>query len=362
MPTAKKTDHTLRCLLSAERVETDLGIIRGCTVAKSGVVATGKVVLLDKAGMITQDEELCAKRLPVYTDEKTLSTLMAAASAAGPRVKTREDHDDSIGARAGFADAFKLAGDRVVADIHLFASYRNRDVVLDTANATPDEIGLSIDMKPVFEIAGDKAMMRIEKLYAVDIVDEGAITPGGLLLSAGVDTEEKERATEKNSANTTTDMPPTNEEIMNALGNLTKTVGECMAQMSKLAAPAAPAGDGDELKAQLKAVREDLGKLTASAKETAGQLASIKKERALLGFRGTPGERAQLAASGTAEDIEQLNAKKKDYLTLVREYAAANKCLLSAAHGAVQKTDEGRAAYRLHLSARGVTGRETMAA
>src|SRR5882724_9044991 len=83
------------------------GSIRGATVAKAGVEAIGKFVYLDVNGQVTRNAGQACKKLPVYTDAKMLDTLMAAAQDAGGRVKVRSDHDDSISARAGFADNFR---------------------------------------------------------------------------------------------------------------------------------------------------------------------------------------------------------------------------------------------------------------
>ena len=356
-------NHTLRQHLRASRVDAAAGVIYGATVAKAGVQATGKTLFLDSKGAITRDEKLAARKLPVFTDDKTLDTLMAAAAGAGPRVKVREDHDDSLGARAGYASAFvKTTDGRVTTDLRLFQEYRNRALVLETATETPSEIGLSIDFRPSFEIVGDKALMRVEELYAVDIVDEGAITPGGLLLSAGVDTTGK-KETQNGKPEPTAQMP-TNEEIMAALKELAGNVGACMAAVSKLTAAPAPAAPTDAM-AAFKDVTEKLSlqvtQMNDQLKVVIADNAKLKKERALLGFRGTPSERAAAAAAPGAEDIERMAANRKDYLALVREHREKTKCSAAAAHSAVQKTEEGAAAYALHLSARGVV-RENMAA
>lgn len=362
-----KATHHLACLLAAGKVDKAHGVITGCTVAMSGVQATGKVVLLDKNGAVTRDEKLGVKKLPVFTDGETLTTLMAAAAAAGKRVKTREDHDDSIGARAGFASEFLLTDDgRVTADIHLFESYRNRDVVMDTAEATPDKIGLSIDMDPRFDVVDGRAMMRIIKLHAVDIVDEGAITPRGLLFSAGVDSpENSDPSNPSNQPNTPMPDPkpgPTNEEILTSLGALTKTVGEMMAQMTALQKGASTATDAAATAsaAEMKALRDVSEKLSLAVTAQGDQLkiivtdnAKMKRERALLGFNGTPSELAKLG-SATAEEIEKVTTERKTYLQLVADHAVSMKCAKSAAHAAVQRTTEGKAAYELHLASKGI--------
>lgn len=179
---AQRSDERTRYQLRAEKIDVANNVIRAATVAVAGVRATGKTVMLDKSGGRTLDEKLCARRLPIFTDEKTLETLMAAAAASdGKRVKCREDHVDAVGARAGFANNFKRVGDRVVADVTLFESYANRAIVLETAERAPQQIGLSMDFEPDFEILGDRALIRVRSLSAVDIVDAGAVTPNGLL-------------------------------------------------------------------------------------------------------------------------------------------------------------------------------------
>lgn len=366
MATKNKTQvvedaHDLRCTLSAGAVD-DIGVIRGATVAKANVVALGKFVLLDKAGAITRDPKQGVKKLPIYTDEKTLTTLMGAVQDVGGKLKVREDHDDSIGARAGFADAFALAANgTVTADIHLFDSYRNRSVVIETANKTPDKIGLSIDFVPQYELVGDKALMRIASIEAVDIVDAGAITPDGMFLSAGVDSAARLQA-RKNSQ---PDLTMTPEEIMSAVTKavapFAAAVEECKAALAKLTVtPQAPAADG-AMKAEIEALKLSVANADKLAKDATAATAQLKKDRALLGFRGTVADKASLA-SKTAEEIEQLNATAKDYLTLVAERAESAKCSRTDAHIYVQRNN--RDVYAAHLKAKGVydPSRDKMAA
>lgn len=355
--TKRRNSYSLSLQLKAGSVDAPRGVLLGCTVAKAGVQAQGKLVFLDKAGKITFDEKLAVRKLPVFTDEKMLQTLMTAAAAAGSKVKAREDHDDSIGARAGFFDTFKLEGDRVVADMHLFSSYRNRDVVLETAAQTPEEIGLSIDFIPEFEILADRALMRCKKLIAVDIVDEGAITPGGLFLSAGVDSDANLQTASAELEKQTT-MPPTIEELSNQLSALAKTVGECVTAMSKLSTPAAP----KEITDGLAAIRAEQEKLSLSVKEQGEKLAAVtadnlrlKKTASVLGVRviTNAAERATLA-SGSAEEIEKIGAStgEKTYDELVTERVNAEKCKRSEAHLFVMKAHPE--AYRMHLKAKGI--------
>jgi hypothetical protein len=335
--------HRLRGQLSAESIDVANGIIRGATVAKAGVQATGKFYTAPDG-----------REYPVFTDETTLSTLLAAAQDAGKRIKVREDHLDEPGARAGYSFEFKHTDDgRVIADIQLFKSYENRSLMLETAIETPEEIGLSIDFLPSFEVRDGKAYLRVDELNAVDIVDEGAITPGGLFLSAGVDTTTKVEPTRAK-------MPsPTSEELMSAIGTLTETVGKLATSLSETQAAVTklstvkpeekPADKSAETAGAVKELSEKFSALQA-------QLVQFKREKALLGFRGSSEERAQLATA-QPEEIEAAAAKKKTYLQLVAErtsveLAANNPKPKTAAHDYVRRNHY--AEYEAHLSGKGV--------
>lgn len=334
-----EASHDLACKFAAEAIDTAHGIIRGCTVAKSGVQATGKFYVAPDG-----------KEYPVFTDAKTLDTLMTAAKAAGKRVKVREDHVDEVGSRAGYADEFRLTDDgRVTADIHLFKTYKHREVVLETSLETPEEIGLSIDFTSSFELSEGRALMRVDELHAVDIVDEGAITPDGLLLSAGVDTTRKVETGKTLPPETMA--APTSEELMSAISTLTTTVGalaksvsENQAALAKLTA--APATD-PKVEEALKAANEAKEQLAAQKQE----IVQMKREKALLGFRGSSEERAKLATA-QPEEIEKAASEKKDYLSLVAARVEAVKCKKSEAHVWVMKNHKDE--YAAHLAGKGV--------
>jgi len=184
-------NHDLRLVLAASTVDEKAGLISGATVAKSGVPAIGKFVFLKRDGTLTADAEAddVVEKLQVVTDDKTLDTLLAAIKDAGGRLKVRVDHDDSIGARVGYAEHFRRDGDRVSCDISAFDASPHRALVLETAKKDGANVGLSCDLTPTFEVIGGRAVMRVKAIKAVDIVDRGAITPDGLFLSARVDNE-----------------------------------------------------------------------------------------------------------------------------------------------------------------------------
>lgn len=348
------TAHNLLLRLAVNRVDREGGVIYGATVAKAGVPALGKIVLLDGAGNITRDPKLAKSRIPVFTDDKTLETLLAAVKLAGPKFKVREDHDDKLEARIGFSTNFKREGDRVAADLTVFKAYRNRELLFETAAETPDLIGLSIDAFLDFEIVGTgderRALMRVLELDAVDIVDAGAITPGGLLFRRGVDNPAED---DKPEIQPPSQMAaPTNEEIMAALSKmgegitaLAKTVADQGACLAKLSAPPAPADE--KMKADLDGLKTQLAALVTSH-------AAMRREKLLLGFRGSDAERSKLAAA-PLDELEKTIAGQKDYLTLVSDARTANAKLSAAdAHEQVRKTPEGKEAYGRHLLSKGV--------
>lgn len=168
---------------SVDSIDADNGKLMGVTVCEVGV-ATGHFCFVDRENKIMgvggYDDmpEGAARRLPLCADDKTLLSVVAAAG--NKRVKTREDHDDSIAARAGYSSNFRIVGDKVVCDLSIFDAYANRALFVETAQNTPELIGLSGDFRFEAEVIGDGAFMRVGRIDAVDIVDKGALTHAGL--------------------------------------------------------------------------------------------------------------------------------------------------------------------------------------
>ena len=167
-------------------IDPQTGVLRGVTVAEIGT-ATGHFAYLDSTGKIMGVGGIAdagnfagsSKRIPLCMDAASLETVVAAGKAAG-RVKAREDHDDSVGARAGYVSNFRMENGKAVCDATVFDAYRNRGVFMETAAETPELIGLSGDFKFNAEVVGNCAVMRVSKIDAVDIVDRGALTHAGL--------------------------------------------------------------------------------------------------------------------------------------------------------------------------------------
>lgn len=196
---SKPFEFTLQFSAGLGQIDEPAGTLIGVTVAEVGP-ATGHFAYVDKANKVlgvggSSDAEqfpTADRRLQLAMDEQSLMTVIAAAKNS-KRVKTREDHDDSVGSRAGFAENFRMKDGKVVCDQTIFQNYANRGVFFDTAQQTPELIGLSGDFKFTAEVKGDAALMRVTRIDAVDIVDKGALTHAGLFsVKPQVDTPSKE--------------------------------------------------------------------------------------------------------------------------------------------------------------------------
>jgi len=70
--------------------------------------------------------------------------------------------------RLGCIDTFSLEGNKVVGTLRLLRASKLRDAILESAETTPDLLGLSLDFEPVYEVRGDRALLRIVSVGAVD--------------------------------------------------------------------------------------------------------------------------------------------------------------------------------------------------
>lgn len=365
-------EQNFRTRFSAIAIDETAGIVRGCTAAQAGVQAAGKFVLLDKTGALTRDPLKAVRKLPVYTDEKSLETLLLAVEKAGGILKVRSDHDDTIAARAGTAQNWRLVEDgevkRVAVDLHLLKAYRDREIFLETAKTAPALVGLSIDFLPVYEILPDRALMRVAEVNAVDIVDEGAITRDGLFLSRKVDKRAKfaKAPSETQNHPPMADKPeskePTLSEVLNQVSALAAGVKSCMdglaAMQAKLAAaPASPEEKKKEevpaeMSAGLKQLNETLAAAKAERDALAADRAKFAQERTALGLKGAPASAAETEAEKLAAEKAKQEGEKT-YLQLVDEAKASGKFKKgSEAHTFVMKAHPEK--YAAHLRAQGI--------
>lgn len=189
--------RTMPATGAAPRVDREAGVIRGAS-ATQAVEALGHGVMLDA---------------------KTLKQVADLGNAAGGKgLKVRFTHpgmcSDGLGTMVGHATNFRVEGDRVPCDIALDPSSKTSprgdqyNYVLDMAERNPTDFGLSIVFsgspvfvledgseveaiwscgkyqKPKNAVGGDLPLARVDKLYAVDFVDEPAANRDGLFASA----------------------------------------------------------------------------------------------------------------------------------------------------------------------------------
>lgn len=199
-------------------VDTETGILESVTVAEVGA-ATGHFACLDKAGNVigVDDPDIpgTARRIPLMMDAKGIEMVVRAGNEAN-RIKAREDHDDSIGARAGFVNNFRVVDGKAVCDLTTLDNYRHRALFLEAAQKTPEMIGLSGEFRFVVEVIGGEAFMRVGGVDAVDIVDTGALTHAGLFRAL------KPRASVDRSGKTKSRAAKPNKQTFSAMADAPK--------------------------------------------------------------------------------------------------------------------------------------------
>lgn len=379
-------EFTLQFSRGIGAIDSAKGILRGVTVAEVGQ-ATGHFAFLDKSGRIVgvggsgdaASFQGAVRRVQLAMDEESLATVVAAAKLT-PRVKTREDHDDSIGSRAGFAENFRLLDGKVVCDQTIFESYRNRAVLFETAAQTPELIGLSGDFKFVAEVVGDQAMMRVTRVDAVDIVDQGALTHAGLFSvkkGAAVDIDGNAKATpELHSAMAKEkDEAPDIKAFKQMCADLaayraknaasTAEIDECLKAFAEPAAKEEPAKTDtpvtpevkaslkQELTSELSAVftaklNEAIATVKTEAEKAAkAEVVEFKKQMSALGLK--TGEAPAVGADGAAKGKEG-GEKPTDFLSLKASVAKERNVKPSeAARLVMQENPEAYRAYQIKL-------------
>lgn len=139
----------------------------------------------------------------VHIDDESLRQIVQLASQGsdnGP-IRVRMDHpegekgiDNPIGKTLGSAKNFRLDGDVVRADIHLFSATAapHGAQLLALATEAPEHLGASLVFKEKKQ-AGTNPAVRFSQIFAVDFVDFPAASPNGLF-SAGTNTKGKPMA------------------------------------------------------------------------------------------------------------------------------------------------------------------------
>lgn len=383
-------EFTLQFAAGVGQIDPAAGKLRGVTVAEVGA-AVGHFAYLDAAGKVVgvggiadaRDFPTAKRSVPLAMDAASLATVVAAAKPIA-RVKTREDHDDAIRSRAGYAENFRIEAGKAVCDLTILDAYANRAIFLETAQKTPELIGLSGDFKFTAEIVGDQALMRVTRVDAVDIVDRGAVTHHGLFSvksqpASGVDTPGSEKSARMAAAPNTADdeMAAPDWEAFKALcagvaayqakhAECAAVIKECMSAIQPVPVPTppgalAPANATNTMtaEAQLALKKEITTELSTSlaaivATETAKavQAASVefRKELSALGLK--PAVVPAPAAPATPATPELPADAPKTFLELKASIAKERK--VSPAKAAEAAMRENPAFYAAHLRSKGI--------
>ncbi len=364
-------------------VDPSTGVLRGVTVAEVGD-AIGHFAFVDAAGKVVgigslddaKDFPAAKRRLPLAMDEISLDTVVAASLRA-KRVKTREDHDDSIQSRAGFSESFRREGTKVVCDLNLLDAYINRAVFLETAQKTPELIGLSGDFKFTAEVNGDRALMRVTRVDAVDIVDKGALTHAGLFAVRRVDSGSNSKSATFMAKKTDGDgndgdqMPDLDafKTMCDAIASYRakhadagKAIDDAMSAIKPVPtptpkdapAPAKPdntmtAADTAKMKAELTS-ELTVALAAETAKAVTAGLVEFRKEMSALGLK--PAAVPTPSPTVTTDPAKATTSTTETFLSLKAKVAGEKKISASAAGQLVMR--EKPELYAAHLREKGI--------
>ena len=139
-------------------VDADAGVIRGVSVISVGE----------------------AKGHGLQIDQTTLEQVKACAETYANGLKVKMSHAGDAGDIVGFLSAFRIEGDKLLADLTLLKSSRFREYVLELATTIPDTFGLSIAFSGPVEAQGKTRLARCSEIYSADLVSEPAANPTGL--------------------------------------------------------------------------------------------------------------------------------------------------------------------------------------
>ncbi len=394
----KPFEFTLQFGAGVGKVDVARGVLYGVTVAEVGD-ATGHFAYVDPKGRVlgvggagdAENFPPTSRRLQLAMDDQSLASVVVAGQQS-KRFKTREDHNDAIEARAGHSQSFRMEDGKVVCDVDILDAYSNRALFLEIAESTPELIGLSGDFKFTAEVKGDKAMMRVTRIDAVDIVDKGALTHAGLfsVKCAKVDTPQEPNPEHTMAAATRPDLKAFKQLCKEVAAWRASSVeddmaiDECMASIAPVSVPTPPGAPApvtgkpsnpdasvkdpeanfSELKTELAAMfKASLAEATTKIKADAdAAVLEMRKQFSALGMKpvagATPSAEDLAKAEKEAEELRikaaagTPGAKPKDFLSLKASIAKERNIKPSEAAHCIMR--EQPAVYGEYLTSLGV--------
>jgi hypothetical protein len=229
-----------------------------------------------------------AKGHGLQIDRTTLEQVQACAKSYQNGLKVKMSHGGDAGDIVGFLSAFRIEGDKLLADLTLLKSSRFRDYVIELASTIPDTFGLSIAFSGPVETKDKTRFARCAEIYSADLVSEPAANPTGLFEAKPAPASSDKPDENKNKTTITM-------EQKEQLAALQATIDALSARLARLETPAKP---------------EDL---TAKFEQVA-ELAAEKTFKAFAAKFGTP------AAAPSAEATPPAPVAAKTFEVLVREH------------------------------------------
>lgn len=118
----------------------------------------------------------------LHIDKKTLDQVLAVAlsHSGGIKVKLNHSKEARVENSCGVLKNFRLDGNKVRADLHLFKSDANFSKILELAQTISEDFGLSVVFAGVHEKNSSSLLARCTEIYSTDLVDRPAANPDGL--------------------------------------------------------------------------------------------------------------------------------------------------------------------------------------
>lgn len=265
-------NHTRFELRSHEfaAVDAEAGVIRGVSVISMGA----------------------AKGHGLQIDRTTLEQVKACAETYAKGLKVKMSHAGDVGDIVGFLSAFRIEGDKLLADLTLLKNSQFRGYVLELAATIPDTFGLSIAFSGPVETQGDMRFARCTEIYSADLVSEPAANATGLF-------EAKPAAISADKADQTNQ--PTHKMEDKELASLKDALNSLSARLEKI---------------------EQANKQPAveTAEQLAAKLSQVAELAAETTFKKFAAKFGAAPAAPSAEAKAPADEKAKKFEALVREH------------------------------------------
>lgn len=155
------------------------GFYPGVLIIQKGP-AKGHFAIKEEDGRVVNcdwdnPEHLAAKKYPIMMGDDMLNDVVRCGTE-NENTKAKLDHGETVRDIVGGYSNFSRDGDQVRADLTLMDSSIHREYVEELFAKFAKKVGNSIDFNYRYEIQGEVAVARCNKLNSVDIVDAPAAT------------------------------------------------------------------------------------------------------------------------------------------------------------------------------------------